>query len=231
MRKAAKILIPVLVVFAIAAFAAWWFLRNDAPKPAALVQRVTSTTSAQAPTSPDGNWKVEKSKDTFAGYRVQEQFAGETIKKTAVGRTGNVTGSISITANQLTAASFTVDMTTLTSNQSKRDQRIKSLGLETNTFRTASFTATVPFNLPETPQLNKKYSLSVPGKLTLHGVTKDVMVTMQARWNGNNIDLAGKTPIAFADYGITAPSVSGFTSVNDHGEMEFQLTLVPAKAR
>ena len=60
----------------------------------------------------------------------------------------------------------------------------------------------------------------------MHGVTRPVTFNLMARWNGETIDVAGSTPIVLADYGMTAPSVGNFVSVDDHGTVELQLTFV-----
>ena len=44
----------------------------------------------------------------------------------------------------------------------------------------------------------------------------------------NPLNVVGTIPVNFADYDIEAPSVGGFVSVEDEGEIELQLTFVPA---
>jgi hypothetical protein len=58
----------------------------------------------------------------------------------------------------------------------------------------------------------------------LHGVTRSVVVALQARWNGPTIDLTGNLPIIFADYHITPPNIGGFVAVDGAGQFELQLT-------
>ena len=68
-----------------------------------------------------------------------------------------------------------------------------------------------------------QYSISpATGKLTLHGVTKDISVDLKARLNGSNLEVNGTIPITFADYGISNPS-GGPASVGDNGEIELLL--------
>ncbi len=71
-------------------------------------------------------------------------------------------------------------------------------------------------------------SATASGDLTLHGVTRPVDVPVEARWSGTTIEVVGTIPVNFADYDIEAPSVGGFVSVEDEGEIELQLTFVPA---
>ena len=96
--RAWKVALAVVVVLAAVAFAGWWFLlRDDAPPEAALPVRTTPSTAAGASRSAaDGTWMVQPGTDVFAGYRIKEQFAGDTIEKTAVGRSPAVTGTITV---------------------------------------------------------------------------------------------------------------------------------------
>jgi hypothetical protein len=64
----------------------------------------------------------------------------------------------------------------------------------------------------------------------LHGVTKDVTVPLQGRWDGKQIQVVAKLPIVFSDYGITAPTAPAVASVDDHGEMEMQLVFDKSQA-
>ncbi len=230
MSKFWKIAIPVGVVLVAAGFAGWWFLlRDDAPPEATLVARDTPTTVAGGSgTGPDGTWTVQQGEKVFVGYRVTELFAGESIKKTAVGRSPAVTGTMTVNGDQIPAAAFEVDMTQLTSDSGRRDSRLKGDGLQTEQFPTAGFTLTAPIQLTAAPALGAPVQAEAQGSLTLHGVTKEVTIPLEARWNGDTVDVAGQAPILLADYGINPPSVGGFVSVDDNGVLELQLTLVRA---
>ena len=101
MQKSVKYaLIAVVLVIVLGGAGFYWFvLRDDAP-PKATLQ--TNSTVAGAPSdqaSADGTWKVAPADNVFVGYRVQEVFAGETIKKTAAGRTPAVTGTLTISGS------------------------------------------------------------------------------------------------------------------------------------
>ena len=46
---------------------------------------------------------------------------------------------------------------------------------------------------------------------------------LEGRWDGETVQVIGKIPITFADYGITPPNIGGFVTVADNGRMEIQL--------
>src|SRR6476469_1574074 len=93
-----------------------------------------------------GTWTV--SANSVAGYRVREQLANLPAESDAVGRTDKVTGSITIEGSgdttSLTAGSLSVDTTSISSDKSMRDNRLRNEGLQTDSFPTATFTLTAP---------------------------------------------------------------------------------------
>ena len=226
LRTLLKIGIPVVVVLlALGGFGLWWFvLRDDAPPAASLVPRPTVSTTPGA--TADGTWAVQQGAKVFAGYRILELLAGATIKKTAAGRSPAVTGSLTLHGSTVSAARIDVDVTQLKSDASQRDNRIRTNGLETDTFRTAAFELTAPIDLGAAPVAGTEISVQAPGNLTLHGVTRPATFALTARWNGDTIDVAGSTPVVLADYQISPPSIGGFVTVDDHGTVELQLTFV-----
>ena len=226
LRTFLKIGIPVVVVLlALGGFGLWWFvLRDDAPPAASLVPRPTVSTTPGA--TADGTWAVQQGAKVFAGYRILELLAGATIKKTAAGRSPAVTGNLTLHGSTVSAARVDVDVTQLKSDASQRDNRIRTNGLETDTFRTAAFELTAPIDLGAAPVAGTEISVQAPGNLTLHGVTRPATFALTARWNGDTIDVAGSTPVVLADYQISPPSIGGFVSVDDHGTVELQLTFV-----
>src|SRR5439155_6985946 len=69
--------------------------------------------------SVDGKWNATKA--STVGYRVTEDFVGGLTNAEAVGRTNDVTGSLTIAGNTVTGSDFTADMTTVKSDRSQRD--------------------------------------------------------------------------------------------------------------
>jgi polyisoprenoid-binding protein YceI len=226
-------LVAVVAVVVIGSGAFYWlFLRDDAPERASIPVRATDTTATAtaggagpAASGVDGTYRVSPGEDVFAGYRVQEQFGGETIEVTAVGRTPAVTGSLTIADGQVTAVQVEVDVTQLSSDRSQRDNAIRDRGLETDTFRTATFVLTAPIDLPDDVPAGQELELAATGDLTLHGVTRQVTFPLAAQWDGSgsvSVATPQGIPIVMADYDIEPPS-SGFVSVDDEGEIELQL--------
>jgi polyisoprenoid-binding protein YceI len=177
----------------------------------------------------DGTWTVDPSigsfsdfSDSFVGYRVKEQLAGIGAN-TAVGRTPNVTGSLTLAGTSITDVQISADLTTLQSDDTRRDGQLSHQGIATSSFPTATFKLTAPIQLTAVPADCAVISATATGDLTLHGVTKSVQVALQAVRSGAVVTVTGSTNIVFADFGFQGPSSFAVLSVEDHGVMEFQL--------
>jgi polyisoprenoid-binding protein YceI len=216
--------IGVVVIAALAAGFFFLFLRDDAPPPATLRTR-SDAPAASGGGDVNGTWSVQPGDQVFVGYRMQEQFGGDTVEHTAVGRTPAVSGTMQIEGDKVTTASFNADLTQLSSDQVRRDRYIKSGGLETNQFPTATFVLSDPITL-QSPAPGTEVNANATGDLTIHGVTKRVTIPLKARWNGDSIDISGGTGVVLADYGMHPPAVGGFVKTADHGTFELQLTFV-----
>jgi polyisoprenoid-binding protein YceI len=246
MRRRITLLVAALAVVALlGAGGIWWFLRDDAPDEVSLDAATESvagadTTSdgaaaAESTTGVEGTWTVdtttgefddESATGTFAGFRIEEELTG-VGSTTAVGRTGDVTGSITIEGTTLTAAAFEVDLATLTTNDGRRDDRVQD-ALETATYPTATFTLTEPLELGDAATSGEAVSVVATGDLTIHGETRQVEIPIDAQLVDGTIVLVASTDIMFSDYGVDVPDSPIVLSVDDQGVLEVQLLLVPA---
>ncbi len=160
--------------------------------------------------------------DSEVGYRVEEVING--LDKTANGRTKDVTGSIVIDGTTATSGEFTVDMTTVSSDQSRRDNAFRGEIMEVDQFPTATFVLTAPIEFGAIPDEGGTVSAEATGDLTLHGVTRSVTFEVEATFKNGRIGVLGQIPVLFADYDIDNPS-RGPISTEDNGLLEFVLIL------
>jgi polyisoprenoid-binding protein YceI len=190
---------------------------NDVPSSAPSTASIGGATVA--PGSINGTWTV--SSGSQAGYRVHETLAGQST--TAVGRTSAVTGSLTIAHTTVTAASFTVQMGSVTSDRSQRDDQFHGRIMDVAQFPTGRFVLTSPIHLGALPPVGKTVTVTAVGTLTLHGTTRPVRFTMSAKRSAAQIAVTGDITIAYGDYGIPNPSLGGFVSVGNSGTIEFLL--------
>jgi polyisoprenoid-binding protein YceI len=196
------------------------------PSGAATSLPPTSGTAIDA-TSIPGTWAVGA--DSVVGYRVRERLASLSADSDAVGRTSSITGTVTIsgsgTSLSVSKADFSVDMTTLASDKQMRDNRLRGQGIETDTFTTSTFSLTQPVALPAGATSGAAVDVTLHGDLTLHGVTKTVDIPAKTQLNGNLIQVVGSLTFPFSDYGIVAPSIGNFVTVQDNGTLEFLVNL------
>ena len=179
----------------------------------------------------DGAWTIDTTvgggiveNGSFVGYRVKEELASIGAK-TAVGRTTSLSGTFTFEGSTLSAATVIADLTRLTSDSGGRDGQMRTQSLETNTFPEATFTLTSPIDLGAAPAEGESFSVQAQGDLTIHGVTRAVTVPIDGQLTGGTVVVVGRIEISFEDYDIDKPEALRVLSVEDTGEMEFQLFL------
>ena len=228
-----------IAVLGVAALAGWWFLvRDDAPPEADIDAAGETLDEAATPgtgdasadaAGADGTWTVDRSVGSFAdftgtwaGYRFDEELVG-IGGNTAVGRTPEVSGTMTVADGAVTAVDVEVDLTTLDSDSDRRDGALRSRGLESDRFPTATFTLTDPVMLPTGLTDGERATVTANGELTIHGVTNEAAIELQAQLQGDNAVVVGNAPIALTDYGIDPPTGFSVLSISGDGTFEFQL--------
>jgi polyisoprenoid-binding protein YceI len=197
-----------------------------------------ATPSASASASPSasanagtGSWSIASG--SLVGYRVNEQFVGQSSSHQAVARSSDVTGKMVIarsgTTYELTSAAITVQLANLASvdsvagyNVTNRD-RIVQQSLDVRSFPTATLAAQ-SVALPAGADSGQAVTVSVPAQLTVHGVTKSVTATIQLRVTGSTAQVAGTITTNMTDFGVSPPTI-GFTTVQPAVTIEFSLNL------
>jgi polyisoprenoid-binding protein YceI len=194
----------------------------------------TAGASAATPSAGfTGNWTVASS--SVAGYRVKELFVGQTSQHEAVARMSTVSGGLTVSGDssgyQVSDVTITIGLAGLQSKDqvagrdvTQRDG-VVSRQLDVQQFPTATFTAasaSVPAAVTSGP-----VDVPAAGRLTIHGVTKDVTVQAKAQVVGNKVEIAGSVSITMTDYGVSPP-VAPFVTVDPSLTLEFDIFLTKA---
>ncbi|MEZ5374642.1 MAG: YceI family protein [Microthrixaceae bacterium] len=243
---------PIAVIAALllvlAGAGVWWFLGGDPVDEVSLDAATGSveTTAADttdgagsdsadttADTDLSGVWNVdtttgefdyESATGSFVGFRIEEELAG-IGSTTAVGRTGDIEGSITVDGTSVTEASFDIDVTTITTEESRRDDNVQD-ALETGEFPSATFELTEPIELTDEALAGDAFAAPAVGDLTIHGTTQPIEMDLEAQLVDGTIVIVGSTDITFSDYGVEVPESQIVVSVEDFGTLELQLLLV-----
>jgi polyisoprenoid-binding protein YceI len=181
-------------------------------------------TSASVVGAPAGVWSVGAG--SVAGYRVREKLLRLPASNDAVGRTGAVTGSFRLDTGRegvlvRSGMRIEADVSTLKSDEDRRDDHMRTMAIETDRFPTATFVSTS--DLVMGPGAT---SALVRGELTLHGVTRTVEVPVQAGFDGGRIEVVGALSFPWALFDMERPNLS-YVTVEADPTMEFQLFFDP----
>lgn len=179
---------------------------------------------------PSGRWEVRPGSE--AGYRVRTKLARLPASSDAVGRTDAVTGGLTVvgegqdyTVNDI---EIQVDLSKLESDSPRRDDALRTSGLETDRFPLARFVGKGPIALPEPTSAGRTVRMTLEGMLTIHEVTKQVSIPIEARLEGGRAEVAGSFTFPMAEFGIQPPDVANIVTVEPTGTMEFRLLLTKA---
>ncbi|HNR46445.1 MAG TPA: YceI family protein [Anaerolineaceae bacterium] len=187
----------------------------------------TATTPAATPTIPQPSPAAVEGQVRFvlipaesqAGYSIDETFINQNNTLfTAVGVTSAITGELTLNYTDPTASQFgefVVDISTLTSDSSRRDNAIRQNWLESNTYPLAVFTVTQVQNFPANPQEGQTIPFQLLGNLKIREVTLPITWDVSAMLQGDRLTGTATTNIMLVDFGIEPPSIAGILSVTD----------------
>jgi polyisoprenoid-binding protein YceI len=99
---------------------------------------------------------------------------------------------------EIVSVSATVDVTTFDSGNSNRDSHAMEV-IDAISYPEVSF---VSSSVTETGD-----SLKVTGKLTFHGVTKDIVAMATSKWSVDKIEVRGSFVLSLTDFKIERPSL------------------------
>ena len=223
----------LIVIGAMAAYGVWRVISN-APDEVSLDAAVASLETSEVvgqDLSTEGTWIIdsdsgsftfEEASGSFVGFRIKEELA-RIGKITAVGRTGEVDGELRIGAGELQSVSVSADLSTLITNDSRRDRAARN-ALNVSENPIASFSMDKPVALSATD--GSAVSLKVKGELLINGIGREAEFDLQAQLVGETVVVVGSTEVVFADYDVEVPSAVIVVSAEDHGVVEFQLLFV-----
>jgi polyisoprenoid-binding protein YceI len=190
---------------------------------------VDGSTPGSGPTESSGTTGAEQvwtiTDESQVGYRVTEVLFG--VDTEGVGRTNRITGDIVIAGTQVVSGGFVVDVASIESDDTRRDNQFRGRIMSTDEFPEATFTLTEPIELGTEPGEDVEIATTATGELTLRGVTNTVTFEVTAQQQNGRVGVLGAIPVVFADYSIANPSTGGITTEDD-GLLEFVLVFAPA---
>jgi polyisoprenoid-binding protein YceI len=166
-----------------------------------------------------------------ASYHAHEQLVGHSLPSEAVGTTQAVGGALVLNPDGSFAAdqsAITVDLTTLKSDESRRDNFIQGNTLQTRQFPTATFVPTQVQGLPAPLPSSGQATFQLLGDLTVHGVTQPVVWQVTASFDGASVSGDATTTVQLTDFGMAPPKAGPVLSIENAVTLELAFSATRA---
>lgn len=227
-----------VVLLIILAGAGWWFfVRSDnelattAPEIPEEVKASSTPAAGASPSSSPGLAAGVRRyaiipEQSEAAYFADEKLANLPLSSTAKGTTKAIEGHFYLGANGLDTSQeskFTVDLTTLRSDQSRRDNQVQQRGLETAKYPKATFVATKLEGYPTEFPAGQEVEMKLTGTLDLHGVKKEVTWDVKMKKEGEALSALATVNFLNADFNIPVLNIAGMVSVEDDVTLQVQV--------
>lgn len=174
--------------------------------------------------------------ESQARYIVAEEFLGGALDRlgiqpgltNTIGRTQEVEGEMELDFSRpvdpVVSSQFSVNLRSLTSDQPRRDQRIREANLESNKYPLATFTINSLENFPTSYTEGQEITFRANGDLTIRDITQPVTFDVTAKLQGDTITGMATTQLAMTDFGFDPPNFANLLSVANDLTAEVQFT-------
>ncbi len=146
-------------------------------------------------------------------YEAKEEFFSGAVERmgkalglfNAIGVTNAIAGGFVLSEGnppQIEMSQFEVDLSTLASDDNRRDRQVRSNYLETDQYPLAEFSATGVEGFPQSYDEGEEISFQLVGDMTIHGTTQPAIWDVTATLDGNTLTGAAQTVVMLSDYGI-----------------------------
>lgn len=192
------------------------------PTPTRLVPADTPTT---APPAPRTRGQVEGvvfyvGDGSEATFTVREELTTVPLPFDAVIRTEGLSGEVRLDG---AASEITIDLHSMTSDQTNRDRYIRSVMFPSDRYATISIGDLTP--LPAGFTEGEEVTAQVEGTLTIKGIETPLTFNVEARDDGDVVFVVGRTTWTWAQLSLPVPSARIVVSLADEVHTEVLLSL------
>ena len=184
---------------------------------------------ASGASTPGGRAFAISAQRSSASYTAHFQAAGQPLPGTVTGVTGDVKGNLVITSDAdpvVQSLMLTVDLRTLDSGSSQRDDHVRNDTFEVSKYPLATFVARDVQILTGRYTEGQVVSFKLPGELTLHGVTRPATFDVQGKLVGDTLTGSGTTVIHIADYHMQQPQITSVVTVTIQKDIGLRIDFV-----
>ncbi|MCA1668284.1 MAG: YceI family protein [Thermomicrobia bacterium] len=160
---------------------------------------------------------------------VNEKLANLPAPSDAVLTTNAIQGQLFLGADTkpVTGAKIMVDLRTLKSDKTQRDNYIRTNTLQADQFPLAEYVVTGVDGWTGPLTDGQQSTFKILGMMTIHGVTKPVTFDTTATMQGGAVTGTATTTFKFEDFGLTPPNL---TIVKANDTIKLDLNIVASKA-
>lgn len=174
--------------------------------------------------------------ESSASYIVEEEFFGLALGKygipeglvNTVGTTSAIEGQFQLNWDDLSAPlgenTFTVDLSTLESNQRLRDNWIRDEGPEFGTYPNATFVAESLEGAPTSYTPGEEVTFQLVGQLTIRETTQPATFDVTASLLDGTVSGTAVAALVMSDFGIAPPDFANTLTVADNFRIEVTFT-------
>ncbi len=189
---------------------------------------------AQSPTAsqPTRLHYVVAATGNEARYRVREQLVGRDLPNDVIGVTKKVTGRLVVESDGKVvqdSSKILVDVASLASDQTRRDNYLRRNTLESSKYPTVEVVPTTFTGISSPIPAGTSRNFSLTANMTIHGVTRPTTWQVTAKAEGNDVVGTAKTSFTFKDFSLEQPRVPIVLSVADTVRLEYDFRFTQAK--
>jgi polyisoprenoid-binding protein YceI len=164
-------------------------------------------------------------------YRAMEELSGIGANE-AVGETQAIIGTLLFDNSYvpLAGSRIDVDLRTLVSDETRRDNFLYDNVLETGEFPLATFIVTGVDGLDAGLPDGEEVTFQLIGDLTLHGVTNPATWEVTAKRDGDSVTGTANTDFVLEDYEMEKPIVGPVVSIDDDIKLEIDVVAAAVEA-
>lgn len=201
-------------------------IATPAPAEVTPTPRPAAAPTQQAASSAEAGVAVTIGEGTTARYVIGEQLANRDLPNDAIGETSNVSGSIVFDADGRVLpelSTLMVDVSTLTSDSSRRDNYLRGNSLETATYPEARLVVNEAAGLPWPLPNSGRATFTLAGDFTVRDVTRPVIWEVDAEF-GPRIVGQAVTDFTFDYFEMSKPRLAFILSLDDEIRLELDFT-------
>jgi polyisoprenoid-binding protein YceI len=171
-----------------------------------------------------------------ASFLVDEEFLGGALdklgiaagKSDVVGSTQEVSGQfeLDLDTGAIAANEFTVQIDTLSTDQSRRDNWVREQAPGFAKFPTAVFVASSIENAPGEYSDGEEVTFQLSGDLSVRDVAVPITFNVTATLDGDTITGVALADSLLSDFGINPPNFANTLTVQDAFQIQMELTAI-----